>query len=130
MIFDLEDSEQKKMERYDKNDKKKNHKFVYEIKKKEQNSKERPESDPEKQFKYNKQTYTWANSAIYGGKYQAYIFEAQLTPLVLRDYKMFTQEELYQILKETLKVLGNLVPYDATLALSRKSSQRDHDNNR
>jgi hypothetical protein len=38
---------------------------------------------------------------------------------------MFDQEELYQILKETLKVVGNLVPYDATLALSRKSSQRD-----
>lgn len=38
---------------------------------------------------------------------------------------MFTSEEVDFLLEDTLRVLGNSVPFDATLVMSRKAHQRD-----
>lgn len=45
--------------------------------------------------------------------------------MVIRDYDLFTLEELNFLLKETIKVVGNSIPFDATLAMNRKPHQRD-----
>lgn len=43
-----------------------------------------------------------------------------MTPLVIKDYAMFTSEEVDFLLEDTLMVLGNSIPFDGTLVMSRK----------
>ena len=45
--------------------------------------------------------------------------------MTIRDYDLFTLEELNFLLRETVIVLGNSIPFDATLAMNRKPYQRD-----
>lgn len=48
-----------------------------------------------------------------------------MTELVLRDYEMFTLKELNFLLCDTLKVLGNSISFDPTVAMNRKPQHRD-----